>query len=244
MKKIALALLIFILSVSLFSCERPDTSPKYELTVIDEGNFIYDKASLSKTYASGTVLKFHAHVLTDVDLAMYVNGEFKSIQTGVQTQNGDIWEYVFEMPKCDAVIKFEIAPESVYLVYSLYPLAAELNEETLKGVRVEKGYIGVDPESSKPTINYSEDSRDIANNLSIIREIESINLYEYDYYICGGWYRKIKYFMTENREFELCICNGYLFVNDGDKATYYRFENMPSAYPDALYGDTVQAETD
>lgn len=86
-----------------------DTIGAFQLEVIDEGNHIINKSPAIDTwYAPGTLLRFYANPIMDADLAMYLNGEFHSIQTSIETDDGYVWEYCFEMPDRDTTIEFKI----------------------------------------------------------------------------------------------------------------------------------------
>ncbi len=39
---------------------------------------------------------------------MYVDGEFYSIQTSIETDKGYIWEYTFTMPINEATLEFKV----------------------------------------------------------------------------------------------------------------------------------------
>ncbi len=79
----------------------------YSLKIVDDNEFIYDKP-VDEYFQSGKVLKFQSNVIYDADLGMYVNGQLSSIQKAVETENGYIWEYTFEMIPEDVVIEFKI----------------------------------------------------------------------------------------------------------------------------------------
>ena len=54
----------------------------FKLNIIDNNSFIYDKPEEQYSYfAPGTIIKLHTYPIMDVDLMMYVNGEFHSKQT-------------------------------------------------------------------------------------------------------------------------------------------------------------------
>lgn len=119
MKKIIMAILTVFGSLSLFSCskEEPESKHKdlpvptgtFKVNVIDPHNYIYDKRPDAQSYyVPGTEIVLHSYPLTDVDLAMYVDGEFYSIQTSIEKDDGYIWEYRFTMIPKAITLEFEI----------------------------------------------------------------------------------------------------------------------------------------
>lgn len=113
MKKIICILLSLIMIFLLVGCNQVDTMPlifdveSYQIKFIDENNLIYDLPE-NRICVPNTVFTFHAYPITDADLAMYVNGEKKCIQTNIETDDGYIWEYTFEMISEPVEIEFKI----------------------------------------------------------------------------------------------------------------------------------------
>ena len=98
-----------------------------------------------------------------------------------------------------------------------------LNKDNGKSVRIEDGYIGINPETANPEIGYSEDIRDIEYNLTVLEE----PLKKTDYDIDGGSYRKIT-FVLENAEYTIKINNVNIFWNDFSSYQYFRFDRTPT----------------
>jgi len=109
MKKNKMIAFIIIMLISLNGCTKGKGMhvTVYNLKIIDNNDIIYDKPDDS-FFQSGSVLKFHANVIYDADLGMYINGELYSMQTAVETENGYIWEYTFTMIPEDVEIEFKI----------------------------------------------------------------------------------------------------------------------------------------
>jgi hypothetical protein len=86
-----------------------DIRKTYKVTILDPAGIITDKPD-EEYFAPGTLLEFHSGVICDVDGAMYVNGEFYSLQNDLVTEDGDCigWEYTFEMIPEDVVIEFRL----------------------------------------------------------------------------------------------------------------------------------------
>lgn len=90
-------------------------------------NITYDN-SLTTSYmidplptkaAGGSIVTLKTHVLTDVDLALYVNDEFITYQTTVEQGDQVYWLFSFIMPECNVTIRFctvtiELTPEMCY----------------------------------------------------------------------------------------------------------------------------------
>lgn len=80
---------------------------QFKLTIIDEHDYIYDKPE-QQYFTPFTEIKLHSYPIMDADLVMYVDGEFYSKQTSIETDNGYIWEYTFTMPIDKATLEFKV----------------------------------------------------------------------------------------------------------------------------------------
>ncbi|MBQ4266825.1 MAG: lipoprotein, partial [Clostridia bacterium] len=78
----------------------------FKLTIIDEDNLIYDKI-VETNCESETKIVLHSHPLIDADLAMYINGEFYSIQNSIIINDENVWEFSFVMQGRDTTIEFK-----------------------------------------------------------------------------------------------------------------------------------------
>ena len=68
----------------------------WAIHIIDLENHIYDKDQVgARLYYPGLSISLHARPIMDVDLAMYVNGTYRCIQTEVTINNETVWEYNF-----------------------------------------------------------------------------------------------------------------------------------------------------
>lgn len=83
-----------------------DDKEKYYLFIDDEMSYIINELDLY--YYHGDEIIIQTHVLTDVSLELYINDEFHSTQTAVETNNGYIWEYYLIMPNKDIKISFKV----------------------------------------------------------------------------------------------------------------------------------------
>lgn len=86
----------------------------FKLDFIGNCNAITDlPKEENRTFAPGSEIVLHSSVLMDVDLAMFVNGEY--VSTGRDVDNA--WEYRFVMPEHDSVVEFKVGD---YLAPSMY----------------------------------------------------------------------------------------------------------------------------
>ena len=79
----------------------------FKLTIIDEHDYIYDKPEQQR-FTPFSEIKLHSYPIMDADLVMYVDGEFYSKQTSIETDKGYIWEYTFTMPIGQATLEFKV----------------------------------------------------------------------------------------------------------------------------------------
>ena len=81
----------------------------YKLNIIDEYDFIINKPKKYDSYFNpNTEIVLYAYPIMDADLAMYVDGEFYSIQKSVLVGEKYLWEYHFIMPNSETMIEFKV----------------------------------------------------------------------------------------------------------------------------------------
>ena len=80
---------------------------KYKLSIKNEPN-IAVLSRLKTRYAAGEQVMVVTEVVLDADVEVFLNGQSIGKQTAVYTENGYQWEYYFDMPARNAVLKFEI----------------------------------------------------------------------------------------------------------------------------------------
>lgn len=86
---------------------------QFNVTISDKHNFIIDELSSdSGRYTPGKILEFYSYPIMDVDLAMYVNDEFYSIQDTIIVDDHYMWKYTFVMTPYDVIIKFKTQGDS------------------------------------------------------------------------------------------------------------------------------------
>ena len=102
-KTLSLVLALITLLFCFFGC---DNGKSYKVTVENE-EYLYER--LERRYKAGDQVVVKCHMMTDVSLIVYMNGESlgqeKAIKIdGVYTH----WEYYFTMPSEDVTLTFEV----------------------------------------------------------------------------------------------------------------------------------------
>jgi hypothetical protein len=176
-------------------------------------------------YKKGTKISYKVEIVTDVTFYSYLNDERLYCYKDDGFLGGYQY-YEFIMPEEESILTLtsdEFYINREYHFNELFSWINSINEENVKSIRIEDGYIGVNPETANPTITYSEDKRDITYNLSVLSEPLKKTYYDID----GGSYREI-YFILEETEYCIRIDNGQIFWNDFSSYQYFRFDRTPS----------------
>ncbi len=130
-------------------------------------------------------------------------------------------------------ISYTTMRDSTYYSFGdLFPWVATLNKDNLKGIKIEDGSIGVNPETATPTTRYSEDERDLAYNLNILKN-EPLKKTEYD--LVGGYYRLVTYYLVDDTSYSIRIDNGKVLWETPYSYQYFRFDSTPTSLPDVFY---------
>ena len=103
----------------------------YKLTIIDEDNLIYDKPT-ETSCESDTKIVMHSRPIIDADLAMYINGEFQSIQNTIIVNDEYVWEYSFIMPERDTTIEFKTQVLEYFDVKTILGIPSLTREDILR----------------------------------------------------------------------------------------------------------------
>ena len=103
----------------------------FKLTIIDEDNLIYDKPT-ETSYESDTKIVIHSRPIMDADLAMYINGEFHSIQNTIIVNDEYVWEYSFIMPERDTTIEFKTQVLEYFDVKTILGIPSLTREDILR----------------------------------------------------------------------------------------------------------------
>ena len=99
---LAMAAILFCV-IGLFSFSG--CTAKYKLSIKNEPN-IAVLSRLKTRYAAGEQVMVVTEVVLDADVEVFLNGQSIGKQTAVYTENGYQWEYYFDMPARNAVLKF------------------------------------------------------------------------------------------------------------------------------------------
>lgn len=189
-------------------------------------------------YAPGHKFSFKVEHVTDLTFYAYLNKELLTPVKDDGTLGGYSF-YEFEMPSQDSALVITSDEFYVYRPYSFAEVFSWVNaitKDTLKGVRIEDGYIGVDPETANPTIKYSEDERDIDYNLMVLEKEPLVKTG--NQHVPGGTYRLVTYVLNNSAEYEIEINNGHVIYRDFDSYQEFRFDSTPTNMPDVFYPES------
>lgn len=103
----------------------------FKLTIIDEDNLIYDKPT-ETSCESDTKIVMHSRPIMDADLAMYINGEFHSMQNTIIVNDEYVWEYSFIMPERDTTIEFKTQALEYFNVKTILGIPSLTREDILR----------------------------------------------------------------------------------------------------------------
>lgn len=160
----------------------------YNIKAIDHNGFMANK--IEGKYLPGQELTIQTNILLDVDLHMYVNGEFHSKQTPRDTKKGYIWEFYLIMPNNDVIITFKVDSSKMGLERKFFSV-----KEVYENGYITKGELELLASFNQQTIlskdieNYIK--KDWADGLKYYRQIyASIDEVEISGYFgfYGGYY--------------------------------------------------------
>lgn len=199
--------------------------------------------NVSGIYTAGTTLEIYSHPLMDVDLAMYVNGEFHQIQDTIKVDGEYRWRYSLVLSAEDIVIEFKTVGIEYNDVKTILNIP-NLTLDDIVEVRYEHGYIGVAP-GSLTDIAYSIDMEDRSSVLSLLE----MTVYEENgnkWQVAGGFYVLYSIF-TNNERYDIEISNDYISINQNHYkfiGEYISFESPRSqAHSYITYLDDFDAYT-
>ncbi len=187
----------------------------YKLTIIDEDSFIYDKPA-ETSCESDTKIVMHSRPIIDGDLAMYINGEFHSIQNTIIVNDEYVWEYSFIMPERDTTIEFKTQALEYFNVKTILDIPSLTREDILR-ITVNSVNLSNTPKpnpipGSLRVVFSSTDYEDITYMLGFLNanvvEDRSDN-WQDDTGSCN------KYSIyTIDKKYDFEIINGYITVNN------------------------------
>ncbi len=215
--------------------DRRNKDGKYRLKVSGDVTISPD---LPKTahYPENHPFSFKVGHVLDATLYVYLNNELLKPFKEDPTLDGYSY-YEFKMPALDSTLvitsnRFYL--DKAYSFVEVFPYLSNITKESLKGVRIETGYFGVNSEDTKPTIKYSEDKRDIEYNLDILNN-QFLLKYDENQPVEGGDYRKVTYVLFSEGEYEIEIENGHVVYRDFSSYQMFRFASASAIMPDVFY---------
>lgn len=183
----------------------------YKLTIIDEDSFIYDKPA-ETSCESDTKIVMHSRPIIDADLAMYINGEFHSIQNIIIVNDETVWEYSFIMPERDTTIEFKTQAIEEFNVKTILGIPSLTREDILR-IIYHTINLSSDPiPGSLKIVISTTDYEDITSMLCFLDanvvEDRSNNWQE-----DAGSCKKCS-ICTIDKKYDFEIINGYISVNN------------------------------
>lgn len=183
----------------------------FKLTIIDEDNLIYDKPT-ETSCESDTKIVMHSRPIMDADLAMYINGEFHSIQNTIIVNDEYVWEYSFIMPERDTTIEFKTQTLEYFDVKTILGIPSLTREDILR-IIYHTINLSSDPiPGSLRIVISSTDYEDITSMLCFLDETvveDRSDNWQNDTGSCE------KYSIcTIDKKYDFEIINGYISVNN------------------------------
>ncbi|MCQ2799338.1 MAG: hypothetical protein MJ228_01060 [Bacilli bacterium] len=191
-------------------------------------------------YEYGHVFNFKVARVDDGGYAPYLNDE----RLAPSKYDRDYLSYSFSMPKCKSVLK--LVEEGGMHVHNektrfdldeVFPWIQDVTETTLKGISIEYGWVGANPEIHVPKIKSSERQEDIMYNLTILKNTTLIKAD--DEMVEGGWYRNVTYILSDGTHRSIMIENGYLVGRYSSAFIRLKFFGDNPNYPDIITDDSL-----
>ena len=215
--------------------DKTNQAQKHHLNVIQDSSLSLDTPE-SGDYQENYRFSFKTEIVTDLTTYVFLNDELLPSIRSDDTLGGYTY-YEFMMPKQDSTLvitnnKFYV--NKYYSFAEVFPWVNELNKYNLKGVRIEDGTLGTDPSKVKSNIRYSEDERDIAYNLSVLKNEPLVKVVA-SQDVEGGSYRIVTYVVSETQWHQIIIENGLVIYQDFSSSQRFRFDSTPTNMPDVFY---------
>ena len=187
----------------------------FKLTIIDEDNLIYDKPT-ETSCESDTKIVMHSRPILDADLAMYINGEFHSIQNTIIVNDEYVWEYSFIMPERDTTIEFKTQALEYFNVKTILDIPSLTREDILR-ITVNSVNLSNTPKpnpipGSLRVVFSSADYEDITYMLGFLNANVVENRSDNWQGNTGSCNKYSIYTIDKKYDFE--IINGYITVNN------------------------------
>lgn len=247
MKKISTLLTSAFCLLAVVACAEPETSAshydsedsltssasvsqKYHLTVNASILPISPDFPKGGDYEAGHTFNFKVKIFSDYAYVPYLNDD----PLDPISSEGEYNNFSFVMPDKDSLLEISEDRFHQNRPYTLAEIYSWVNESTLTSVKVEYGNAGVDPETHKPTIKYSEKAEDITYNLDVLTKEKLVRVSANEALADGGWYRTITYGFANGRHYEINISNGSLIASLTSRHSYFKFESENPRYPDII----------
>lgn len=107
----------------------------------------------------------------------------------------------------------------------LLPWISTVTENDIASVKLETGFVGVNPATAVPTILRSEDPRDISYNLSYLK---NATVAASEHTLLGGRYRTLTLFFKNGEEKTVTIINGFVRI---DNELHYALDGYTDVFP-------------
>ena len=189
------------------------------LTIIDEGNHIFDKPTENR-FTPYTKLTFHSYALYDADLYMKVNGIISYNHKTIYRDNAVIWEYELTITIEDTVVEFIVMTnDNYFFLNSIIDISLD---DLIEG-KIETQFIGVAP-GNLTDIYYSKDKDDLFNLFQLL-SYPLIPIDEKQTQITGGGSLTITY-ISANKQYEIYFNNRNIKIEDN----YYHLNAKEPAF--------------
>ncbi len=215
--------------------DKTSQAQSHHLNVIKDGLLSFD-APESGNYQENYRFNFKVEIVTDTSFYVFLNDELLPYVSSDDVLGGYQY-YQFLMPKKDSTLvitgdKFYV--DRPYTFSEIFPWVDELNKEILKGIRIEDGQIGVNPETVSPSVKYSQDERDKEYNLRLLKSEPLIKVSQTEE-IEGGWYKLVTYVLNDDTSYQIRIENGMVMYMTFNSCQRFRFDSTPTNLPDVFY---------
>ena len=215
--------------------DKTNQAQKHHLNVIQDSSLPLD-APESGNYQENYRFTFKVEIVTDTSFYVFLNDELLPYVSSDDVLGGYQY-YQFLMPNKDSTLvitgdKFYV--DRPYSFSEIFPWVNRLNKETLKGIRIEDGQIGVNPETVSPSVKYSQDERDKEYNLRLLKSEPLIKVSQTEE-IEGGWYRLVTYVLNDDTSHQIRIENGKVTYMTFSSFQRFRFDSTPTNLPDVFY---------
>lgn len=194
----------------------------YRLTVNSVSEDICPDAPKQGQHAGLELIKFKILCVTDVTFYAFLDNERL---TPVQEANrlGYYSYYEFLMPEHDATLTITSERYFVDKDYSLSEVSpVGVSPSQVNKIKLEQGYIGVDPETANPTVTYSVDREDIEYNADITTGPYLVK--SDDPMPQGGSYVTVTFYYNSGAESSITIENDMYIIRSFSGLQLFKFK--------------------